>query len=459
MVDQAPPRCSTISLAAPDRSMIRAIAAPAARRSESSLVTEPISSLNPSPEGTLARQHRLQGWLIVGACFCLTLTLGETFWTFGVFFKPIQQEFGWSRAVVSSIFTAFLMGYSISVIASGRLVDRFNPQPVLLVSALLIVAGLCLCSLGGAINHFRAFLFIVGLGSGATWAVPNTVVQRWFYGKKDAGIALGIVISGVGAGALIFAPLINFLIQNYGWRSTFLLLGILFGMVVGGATFVLRSVPSGLRATAGGPETAELRTGGLIPAGNRRYASWAFAALVFVVVVGIFAFQVISAHMVPYVTDEGISPSAAAAALGLMGGFSIPGRLLSGLLSARLGWCRLLSLAYFGTAASMLCLWWLRDIWMLHLFAFSYGLFHGMRVAAQMGVIPEIFGMRSLGELIGITTAAGQLISSAAPYAAGALFDATGSYSLAFLFILLLLTAAGVVAGFMKRIAAPKQRP
>jgi len=82
-----------------------------------------------------------------------------------------------------------------------------------------------------------------------------------------------------------------------------------------------------------------------------------------------------------------------------------------------------------------------------------------MRVAAQMGVIPEIFGMRSLGELIGITTAAGQLISSVAPYAAGALFDATGSYSLAFLFILLLLTAAGVVAGFMKRIAAPKQRP
>jgi len=76
-------------------------------------VTERTSSLNPSPEGTLARQHRLRGWLIVGACFCLTLTLGETFWTFGVFFKPIQQEFGWSRAVVSSFFAAFLVGYAI----------------------------------------------------------------------------------------------------------------------------------------------------------------------------------------------------------------------------------------------------------------------------------------------------------------------------------------------------------
>jgi MFS family permease len=420
-------------------------------------VTESISSLRTS-QGTLARQDRFHGWLIVGACFCLTLTLGETFWTFGVFFKPIQQEFGWSRAVVSSIFTAFLVGYSISLIASGRLVDRFNPKPVLLLSALLIVSGLCLCSLCAAIDQFRICLFIVGLGSGATWAVPNTVVQRWFHGKKEAGLALGIVSSGVGAGALIFAPLINFLIENWGWRTTFLILGILFGWVVGGATLVLRKVPGGMRAAAGGLEAEELRAGGTAKTRNRRYASWAFAAMVFVIVVGIFAFQIISTHMVPYATDAGMSPSAAAAALGLMGGFSIPGRLLSGALSARLGWSRLLSLAYFGTAASMLCLWRLQDIWMLHFFAFAYGVFHGMRVSAQVGVIPEIFGMRSLGELIGITTAAGQLISAIAPYAAGALFDATGSYSLAFLFIIFLLTAAAVVAGFMKRLAARTQR-
>ncbi len=429
------------------------MATPAARRPESAPVTESISSLRTS-QGTPARQDRIHGWLIVGACFCLTLTLGETFWTFGVFFKPIQQEFGWNRAVVSSIFTAFLVGYSISVIASGRLVDRFNPKPVLLLSALLIVSGLCLCSRCATIDQFRICLFIVGLGSGATWAVPNTVVQRWFYGKKEAGLALGIVISGVGAGALIFAPLINFLIQNWGWRTTFLILGVLFGWVVGGATFVLRSVPSAEKALSRDPATAGLRTGGPVRGDGRRYATWTFAAMVFVIVVGIFAFQIISTHMVPYATDAGISPSAAAAALGLMGGFSIPGRLLSGFLSARLGWSRLLSLACFGTAASMLCLWRLQDIWTLHLFAFSYGIFHGARVSAQVGVIPEIFGMRSLGELIGITTAAGQLVSSIAPYAAGALFDASGSYSLAFLSMVILLTAAGVVAGFMKRLAA-----
>ncbi len=409
-------------------------------------------------QGDIRPQERFYGWLIVGACFFLTLTLGETFWTFGVFFKPLQQEFGWSRAVVSSIFTAFLLGYSVSVIASGRFVDRYNPKPILLGSALLIVSGLCLCSTGETVFHFRLFLFIVGLGSGATWSVPNATVQRWFYGRRGAGLALGIVTSGVGTGALVFAPLINFLIQNYGWRTTFLVLGVLFGSVVTAATLVLRPAPRPTMAV-GKPQEGVHRAEAWEPSGSRLYASWAFAAVLFVTVVGVFTFQVVSTHLVPHATDVGISPTAAAAALGLMGGFSIPGRVLSGLFSSRLGWHRLLSLAYFGTGASMICLLLLRDIWMLHLFALSYGVFHGVRISAQVGVLPEIFGMRSLGELIGISSAAAQLISSMAPYAAGALFDARGSYALAFLAIALLLASGGVVAGLLKRIGPPAEQP
>jgi MFS family permease len=404
------------------------------------------------------RQDRFYGWLIVGACFCITLTLGETFWTFGVFFKPLQQEFGWSRALVSSIFTAFLLGYSISVIASGRLVDRYNPKPVLLASALLMVSGLCLCSVGASLTHFRLFLFTVGLGSGATWAVPNATVQRWFYGKKNSGLALGIVTSGVGAGALLFAPLINFLIYRYGWRITFLILGILFGSVVVMATLVLKPLPREIMVSSKGSEEWSISGRSGAPAGKQWYASWAFLAILFISVVGMFTFQLVSTHMVPHATDVGISPSAAAAALGLMGGFSILGRVSSGLFSSRLGWPRLLSLAYFGMAGSMVCLLLVKEIWMLYAFAFSYGVFHGVRISALVGVLPEIFGMRSLGELIGLTAAAGQLISAFSPYVVGALFDATASYSLAFLSTVFLLAAGGVVAGLVKQIASVSAR-
>ncbi len=419
---------------------------------------EPLPSQKTHPQEAHP-QDRFYGWLIVGACFFLTLTLGETFWTFGVFFKPLQQEFGWSRALVSSIFTAFLLGYALSVIASGRLVDRYNPKPVLLASALLMVSGLCLCSVGATIHHFRLCLFAVGLGSGATWSVPNATVQRWFYGRKEAGLALGIVISGVGVGALVFAPLINFLIQTYGWRITFLILGIVFGSVIVMATLILRPLPRDITVTDKGTQARGIPAGDQGPAGSRWYVSWAFVAILFISVVGMFSFQLVSTHMVPHATDVGISPSAAAAALGLMGGFSIFGRVSSGLFSARLGWHRLLSLSYFGMSASMVCLLVLKEIWMLHVFAFSYGVFHGVRISSQVGVLPEIFGMRSLGEAIGLTAAAGQLISAFSPYVVGALFDTRGSYSLAFLLTAILLVAGGVVAGLVKRIAVSTSSP
>lgn len=414
----------------------------------------------PSPgvrTGLSGGRGRFHGWVIVAACFLLTLTLGETFWSFGVFFKPLQQEFGWNRAAVSSVFTAFLLGYAASLLASGRLVDRYDPKPVLLVSALLIVSGLCLCSVGATITHFRVFHFLVGLGSGATWAVPTATVQRWFYGEKGAGLALGIVSSGVGVGAIVFAPLINFLIHGYGWRTTFQILGILFGAVVIAATLMLRPVPRLRVVVSRTPEVTAPRAGGRACTGVRWYGSRAFAAILFVNIGGIFTFQVLSTHMIPHALDVGISDSAAAAALGLMGGFSIPGRVLSGLFSGRMGWHRLLSLACFGTGASILVLWFMREPWMLYLFAFSYGIFHGVRMSAIVGVLPGIFGMRSLGELIGVNAASGQLISALAPLAAGALYDLSGSYSVVFLLIVLLLAAGGLVAGFIKRIAALRE--
>ncbi|MDD5037912.1 MAG: MFS transporter [Dehalococcoidales bacterium] len=141
------------------------------------------------------------GWFIVAACFLATLTLGETFWSFGVFFKPIEKEFGWSRSTISSGYMAFLAGYAFSVIISGRLTDKYNPRLILVLGALLSGAGISLCSRVHNVGDLQAFLFIAGLGAGATWSVPTATVQRWFYGRPKAGLALSIVSSGVGAGA------------------------------------------------------------------------------------------------------------------------------------------------------------------------------------------------------------------------------------------------------------------
>ena len=393
-------------------------------------------------------------WSIVAACFGLTLTLGEAFWSFGVFFVPLQQEFGWNRAVVSSFFTAFLLGYAVSVVVSGRIADRYNPKPVLFVSAFLVGIGLCLCGFANNVHHLRLFIFVVGLGSGATWSIPNSIVQRWFHRKKQAGLALGIVVSGVGVGALIFAPLNNYLILNWGWRSTFLAIGVLFSGVIVASTLAIKRCPPNTLRSAPKGDCGSLFERAVPHLNKSQITSWTFAATVFMLSAGVFSFQIVSTHMVAHASDLGISPSAAAAALGFMGALSIPGRMVSGILSTKLGWNKLLSFAYFGIGVSIVWLWLLSGDWMLHCFALSYGVFHGVRIAGGIGVLGEIFGLQSLGELIGVSTAVAQIVGAFAPYAAGAIFDATGSYSLVFFLVCISSAAAGVVAALLKRIGA-----
>ncbi len=390
------------------------------------------------------------GWFVVAACFAVTLTIGETFWSFGVFFKPLENEFGWSRTLVSSGYTAFLIGYAISVMASGRLADRYSPRPILFFSALLAGLGVSLCSRIQSINELRLFLLITGVGAGATWSVPNSIVQRWFYNTQRASLALGIVVSGVGVGALIFAPLINYLILSYNWRNAYLVVGILFFTIIAISSLVIKQNPTDAETISQGQRSMLKSVNTQAWASGKVVTTSSFIKLTFIFCLGNFAFQVLYVHLVPHATDMGISPTASAAALGLMGGFSVPGRVVSGFISDRIGWQKVLAFSYFGVALSMIWLLFLEATWMLYCFVLFCGIFQGTRVSAQVGILGEFFGMRSLGELIGITSAASMLVGALAPSMAGFLFDITGSYSVAFIIMMAFLFTAGLVATMTK---------
>ena len=188
-----------------------------------------------------------QLWFVVVICFAMTFMTGGILWTFGVFFKPIENDFGWSRTLVSSGYTLLLLGHATSVVIAGRLVDRHHPRLILLVSALLIGLGISLCSQAQSINQLRFFFFLVGLGSGANWTIPTTTVQRWFNNKKRAKLALAIVVTGVGVGALVFAPLNNYLILHYGWRNAYIIVGIIYFCVIALLSFSFYQQPKGNR--------------------------------------------------------------------------------------------------------------------------------------------------------------------------------------------------------------------
>ena len=402
--------------------------------------------------GEQGKSRVFYGWFVVAACFLLTLTLGETFWSFGVFFKPLEDEFDWSKTLVSSGYTAFLIGYAISIVASGRLVDRLSPRPIVLVTGLIAGLGIALCSQVHTINQLRLFLFVAGVGAGPIWTVASSTAMRWFQGRERAGrIALAITSTGVGVGALVFAPLINYFIQDYGWRNAFVYVGIIFFCILTVSSLIIRRSPPLQEGAVSGVDT---NTSGraVAPAASvgKIITSSAFLGITLVVTAAIVSFQALAVHLAPYAQEAGISATSAALALGLLGGFSIPGRILSGVVSDAIGWPRTLCLALFGMAVAMLWLLFLDAGWMLYCFVLCYGICHGLRIPAQLGIVSDFFGMTSLGVLIGITTAVGQIAGAFAPYMAGFIADRTGSYSLVFIILMALLIGTGMITLLMR---------
>jgi len=397
------------------------------------------------------------GWVVVFACFLATLTLGETFWCFNVFFEPLEDEFAWSRAVTGSAYTCFLIGHAISLIIGGRLGDRFSPRPILLATAVIAGTAIALCSQTHSVNQLRLFLFIAGLGAGPMWSVSTSTIVRWFSGHKRASLALAVTTTGVGVGAIIFAPLIRYFISTYGWRDAFLYVGIIMSVIVLASALLVRPAPQ----TRAGPDSPPgAKATDSAPAHRRRPRRAViapFLTVTFIITVAIFSFQAVNVHLAIHATDVGISSTAAAFAVGLMGGFSIPGRLISSFISNAVGWRRTLALAVFGMALSLPWLLLLDAAWMLYVFAFCYGVCHGIRVPAQIGILAQAFGVSSLGQLVGISTAVGQLFGATAPYAMGFIYDRTGSYSTGFYILIAMLVATGILAFMIK--GRPKAAP
>ena len=144
--------------------------------------------------------------------------------------------------------------------------------------------------------------------------------------------------------------------------------------------------------------------------------------------------------------DIGVTSTISAIALGLLGGFSVPGRIISGFIADRVGWQRIFIISQFGLALFILWLSMVKTVWMLYFFVLFYGICHGSRIAAHVGILGEFFGMNSLGEIIGIITAIAVSTGAFAPYLAGFIFDITGSYFIDFMIVMMLLLGGGIMA-------------
>src|SRR5262249_51342893 len=174
-----------------------------------------------------ATTRRFHGWWIVFvAGVGLFMGYGPivTF-TFGVFLKPLTEEFGWSRGQISLAFSFSLLVMSFTFPLVGRLVDRFGARKVIVPSVLFFGIGLMSLSLLSAnLWHLYAVYVLLGLVGGGTAPIPySNVIAHWF--DKKRGLALGLAMVGLGLGTFVMPSLAQMLMTSQGWRQAYIFIG------------------------------------------------------------------------------------------------------------------------------------------------------------------------------------------------------------------------------------------
>ena len=375
------------------------------------------------------------GYVIALAGVTIMVTMFTTRYGFGVFFKPVQNEFGWSRALVAGAFSLSMFLEGLVGIVMGGLNDKAGPRTVLTLCGLLLGLGCLLMSKVHAIwQLYLYFGTIMGIGMSGAWVPLTSTIARWFV--KRRGFWSGFVLTGTGLAALIAPPLANWLIARYEWRHAFTLLGVAALVVVLVAAQFLRRDPSQMGLVPYGDDT-ERQEGPQSGSGGFSFRKAVSTRQFWLVTPMLFCFGTCMftalVHIVPHATDLRISGATAAKMLAALGGLAIIGRLFLGNLADRIGSCRVFIIGFILMPAAYLWLVFSKEVWMLYLFALPFGLAQGGMGAAESPLVADIFGLKSHGLIYGVTSFGFTLGGAAGPWLAGYVYDVRNSYDLAFL--------------------------
>jgi MFS family permease len=369
----------------------------------------------------LEREHPHQGWIAVLAGAALIGCAALYVFTFGVFLKPLTQEFGWTRSSVAGAVTVHLVLCMIMAPIVGGFIDRHSPARAMSIACVLyggIFAALGLMR-GSLIELYALFAAGAVLGCGAALApvVVTRIVAGWFVRRR--GLALGLTLCGAGIGVAVLPTLAGAAISAFGWRTAHMVLGggvALLGLVSAAMLRKAPSDPSKSTASAEGlPFERALLTS----------AFWILIATYLVVGV---CYTGLVVHLVPLLTDRGVDADAVAIAQGLLGLSVIVGRAGSALVIDRL-WAPGLAAAFLLFAALSGHLFVsTQDDSSRMVAAVLLGLAGGAEVNIMAYLVARYFGLRAYGKIYAWPYGIYMLGAAFGPLIAGLLFDLNGSY-------------------------------
>jgi MFS family permease len=370
------------------------------------------------------------GYIIVATTFLIMVFTWGINYSFGIFLKPMSAELGWSRATTSGAFSLCIVIFGLSGIITGKMNDRFGPRSVTTCCGFILSLGFILMSrITETWELYLVYGVLIGVGVSGSYVPAVTTISKWFI--KRRGLMTGITVSGVGFGQMVMSPIVNWFILEYGWRTSYLIIGI---SVLVFLTFLaqlykhdpeqLGLAPYGFKESSGQGDGAH-NTESLIGEALRTQQFW-----VLTIVFSFFGLciQAIMAHIYAYMTDITISATIAANLLAAIGGIAFIGRIFLGIIADRLGGHRALEICYGLMSAALLWLLICREIWMFCLFAVIFGVAYGGWGALMSLVAADIFGLSSLGAILGAMLFFSSFVEGSGPIVAGGIYDLTGSY-------------------------------
>ncbi|HAX25286.1 MAG TPA: MFS transporter [Thermomicrobiales bacterium] len=393
------------------------------------------------------------GWVILLVSWMLMFFTAGLSQAFGIFLKPMTEDFGWDRSSFALAMSLFAIVSALVPPFAGRLADRYGPRLVLTVGALLNGIGMILMAFTSSLWYaYLIYGGVIGLGFGVAGQSTNAaLLARWFV--KRRGMALSVSSTGLGMGQLVLLPLATLLIINFSWRISFIVIGSMSLVMVPICFFVLRrpEPPDGHHEADDSVAVSELpETACLAAELIRRDTQAAFRSRAFWLLIGGFmgcgfTIYLLMTHVAALATDRGISATQAGTALGLVGGTSLVSGVIVGSLSDRIGRKHLLAGLYLLRAASVVVLMGAHSTEALYLFAVMFGLSRANGALVSAAVI-DLYGRRAVGSILGYTTMFHQLAAALGAFAGGLAYDLTGSYNLALAPCVVLLLAGSAAS-------------
>lgn len=409
------------------------------------------------------------GWVIV-----VVAMVSMAFWfgfrtMFSVFLVSLVDEFGWGRGEISGAQSLAMITYVAMAPVVGALLDRFGPRRVIAPGIVLLAAGTALCATTDRLLEFYLFYGIVaGIGVTFVSMVPYmAIIPHWF--EKRRGFASGVASSGLGFGVMVFVPLSQVLISAWGWRISFLIMGVAAIVILLPLNaLLLRHKPQekGYDGPDGNLPTREPGATGRRPAPSARPSykggvgdamkSMRFWSLMIFPMLSMIGVYILSVHFVGFLVGKGLDRMVAASAFAMIGIVSTPFRMLWGFISDRIGREKSYTLGLLIFCGSFYCLYLFEQtggVWLVYLFTILIGIGWGVTGTMFMASAADLFHGPIIGRVSGLLEGSVGVGGAFGAWIGGYLYDQTGSYMWAFG----IAVVAGLLSCVFMWVAAPRK--